>query len=81
MNKKNIDKVKEFFDRNAEGLLGDQEWKEWFVLPYVKTPQTHPYFKQFFTKTWADAFLMSLTNFLNTVFHNIRECFFVGLMN
>lgn len=48
-----------------------QEWRDWFILPFVKNPETHPTFETFFTRAWLETFTLSLHNFLNTVFHNL----------
>ena len=41
------------------------------VLPFVKSPDTHPTFEMYFTRPWLDTFTLSLNNFLSTVLQNI----------
>ncbi len=41
------------------------------ALPYMKNPQVSPQFKDYFTKSWADVFQLSLTNFLATTFNSV----------
>lgn len=38
------------------------------VLPYVKNPEENPTFKVHFTRQWQDTLLVSLHNFLATIF-------------
>eukprot|EP00041_Stephanoeca_diplocostata_P010167 m.161627 g.161627 ORF g.161627 m.161627 type:complete len:680 (-) comp18051_c0_seq1:209-2248(-) len=65
------DRVNEFFDRMTHELRAYPEWRDWFILPFVKNPETHPTFETFFTRAWLETFTLSLHNFLNTVFHNL----------
>mmetsp|Transcript_11114 Transcript_11114/g.15332 ORF Transcript_11114/g.15332 Transcript_11114/m.15332 type:complete len:688 (+) Transcript_11114:52-2115(+) len=71
VNKGQPDKVKEFFEVCGDELSSQQEWSQWFALPYISNPQNHPAFKDFFTKLWFDTFSLSLHNFLSTVFYNV----------
>lgn len=43
------------------------------ALPYSKNPTTDPAFETFFSKQWLDNYIVSLHNFLNTIFQNMRE--------
>ncbi|XP_026480380.1 WD repeat-containing protein 91-like [Ctenocephalides felis] len=63
-----IDKVTEFFTKLASELQSQTEWKDWFVLPYIKSPEDNPTFSVYFTKQWQDTLLVSLHNLLATVF-------------
>ena len=39
----------------------------------MKRPELDPNFEVFFTKQWVETFILSLQNFLNTIFHNMRN--------
>ncbi|KAM9972200.1 hypothetical protein ACTFIW_003559 [Dictyostelium discoideum] len=71
INNNKIDKVKEFFDQYSLELLKDPDWQSWFALPYIRNPQSDPLFEIYFSKTWSEAFSLSLRNFLSTIFKNI----------
>lgn len=43
------------------------------ALPYSKNPTTDPAFETFFSKQWLDNYIVSLHNFLNTIFQNMRK--------
>ncbi|XP_014277435.1 WD repeat-containing protein 91 isoform X1 [Halyomorpha halys] len=58
------EKVVEFFNKMTPEIQGHPEWKDWFTLPFIKSPEDHPVFSVHFTKQWQDAFLVSLHNFL-----------------
>ncbi|GFG39309.1 hypothetical protein Cfor_02234 [Coptotermes formosanus] len=62
------DKVTEFFARFTPELIGQPEWKEWFMLPWMKNPEENPVFQVHFTRHWQDTLLVSLHNFLATIF-------------
>ncbi|XP_022902483.2 WD repeat-containing protein 91 [Onthophagus taurus] len=62
------EKVTEFFSKMTSELQSREEWKEWFVLPYIKNPEENPTFSLYFTKHWQDILLVSLHNFLASVF-------------
>jgi len=63
--------VNEFFHTLAGELTVQPEWAEWFVIPFLRDPATHPAFETFFTRAWLDSFTFSLHNFLSTVFQNL----------
>uniref|UniRef100_A0A4W3IBW7 WD repeat-containing protein 91 n=1 Tax=Callorhinchus milii TaxID=7868 RepID=A0A4W3IBW7_CALMI len=63
-----IDKTQEFFQKLALELQNQPEWKEWFILPFVPNPETNPGFATYFSKQWAETFLVSLHNFLSVLF-------------
>ena len=42
------------------------------ALPFVRKPETDPYFEPFFGRQWIETFTLSLQNFLQTVFHSLR---------
>ncbi|XP_077195330.1 WD repeat-containing protein 91 isoform X1 [Paroedura picta] len=62
------DKTQEFFLKQASELQNQAEWKEWFVLPFILNPETNPTFGTYFSRQWADTFIVSLHNFLSVLF-------------
>ncbi|KAI4461900.1 hypothetical protein MML48_5g00008602 [Holotrichia oblita] len=62
------EKVAEFFNKMTPELQNREEWKDWFMLPYIKNPEENPVFSLYFTKHWQDTLLVSLHNFLASVF-------------
>ncbi len=67
-----MDRVEEFFEALAPDLLRDQEWRHWFALRYLKAPASDPAFELYFSKQWLDVFIVSLHNFLSTIFQSVR---------
>ncbi|XP_059611200.1 WD repeat-containing protein 91 [Phlebotomus argentipes] len=63
-----MDKITEFFGKLAHELQNQPEWKEWFLFPFCKNPEEHPVFGVCFTKQWQDTLMISLHNFLATIF-------------
>ncbi|XP_055506371.1 WD repeat-containing protein 91 [Leucoraja erinacea] len=63
-----IEKTQEFFQKLALELQNQPEWKEWFVLPYIPNPDQNQVFATYFSKQWAETFLVSLHNFLSVLF-------------
>ncbi|XP_037088438.1 WD repeat-containing protein 91-like [Pollicipes pollicipes] len=66
--RRNRDKVTEFFDKMAPEIHSRHEWRDWFALPFLKTPEDHPTFAVFFSRQWQDTLTVSLHNFLSIVF-------------
>lgn len=62
------DKINDFFTKLAPELVAQSEWKEWFFFPFCKAPEEHSSFAVCFTKQWQDTLLISLHNFLSTVY-------------
>ncbi|EAT43118.1 AAEL005403-PA [Aedes aegypti] len=62
------DKINEFFTKLAPELVAQSEWKEWFFFPFCKNPEEHSAFAVCFTKQWQDTLLISLHNFLSTIY-------------
>lgn len=62
------DKVSEFFTKMTPDLQGQAEWKEWFMLPYIKNPEESLSFAVHFTRQWQDTLLVSLHNFLAIIY-------------
>ncbi|XP_029089084.1 WD repeat-containing protein 91 isoform X3 [Monodon monoceros] len=62
------DKAQEFFAKQATELQNQAEWKDWFVLPFLPSPDTNPIFATYFSRQWADTFIVSLHNFLSVLF-------------
>ncbi|XP_066502849.1 WD repeat-containing protein 91 [Hoplias malabaricus] len=65
---KNQEKTQEFFQKQTAELLGQVEWRDWFVLPFIPVPEQNPIFSPYFSRQWADTFLVSLHNFLSVLF-------------
>lgn len=65
------DKMTEFFDRLSQDLQNQLEWKEWFVLPFIKNAEENPVFQVYFTRQWQDTMLVSLHNFLSVIFQSM----------
>ncbi|CAH1112573.1 unnamed protein product [Psylliodes chrysocephalus] len=61
------ERMNEFFVKMTPELQNQSEWKDWFVLPYVKNPEDNPTFSLHFTKQWQDTLLLSVHNFLATI--------------
>ncbi|XP_076614505.1 WD repeat-containing protein 91 [Chaetodon auriga] len=66
--KGNMEKTQEFFQKQALELQGQAEWRDWFILPFISAPEQNPAFSPYFSRQWADTFLVSLHNFLSVVF-------------
>ncbi|XP_019370514.1 PREDICTED: WD repeat-containing protein 91 isoform X1 [Gavialis gangeticus] len=62
------DKTQEFFVKLAAELQNQAEWKDWFVLPFLQAPDSNPTFATYFSRQWADTFIVSLHNFLSVLF-------------
>ncbi|XP_046416281.1 WD repeat-containing protein 91 [Neodiprion fabricii] len=62
------DRIQEFFIKMAPELQGHSEWKEWFALPFIKNPEDNPVYSVHFSRQWQDTMLVSLHNFLATIF-------------
>ncbi len=65
---KRQDKAKEFFDKLGPDLIGQAEWKDWFALPFIPSPDSHPIFAGFFSRHWQDSLMLTLFNFLSVIF-------------
>uniref|UniRef100_A0AAZ1XDP4 ARMC9 CTLH-like domain-containing protein n=1 Tax=Oreochromis aureus TaxID=47969 RepID=A0AAZ1XDP4_OREAU len=66
--KGNLEKTQEFFQKQASELQGQAEWRDWFILPFISSPEQNPAFCQYFSRQWSDTFLVSLHNFLSVLF-------------
>uniref|UniRef100_A0A7N8WNM2 WD repeat-containing protein 91 n=1 Tax=Mastacembelus armatus TaxID=205130 RepID=A0A7N8WNM2_9TELE len=66
--KGNLEKTHEFFQKQALELQGQVEWRDWFILPFIPAPEQNPAFSPYFSRQWADTFLVSLHNFLSVLF-------------
>lgn len=62
------EKVTEFLAKMLPELQGQNEWRDWFMLPYIQKPEENPSFSLYFTRAWQDSVLISLHNLLATVF-------------
>ncbi|WJX20666.1 hypothetical protein P8452_10192 [Trifolium repens] len=61
------DKVVEFFTVHGPDLLqsSQDDWTQWFAIPYVKNPQLDPEFRIFFSKEWYQALHLSISSEMN----------------
>ncbi|XP_071546670.1 WD repeat-containing protein 91 isoform X2 [Panulirus ornatus] len=66
------EKLIEFFEKMAPDLQSQSEWREWFILPYLKGVEENPSFAMYFTRQWQDTLLVSLHNFLAVVFQSVE---------
>ncbi|KAH8382291.1 hypothetical protein KR009_002694 [Drosophila setifemur] len=71
------DKVSEFFNKMAGELQQHSEWKDWFYFPFCRNAEESPTFALFFTKQWQDTLMLSLRNFLTTVYQCLPQPSFV----
>ncbi len=62
------EKAREFFERLSSDLQGQPEWREWFALPFLPSPESNPTFSPYFTRQWQEALMLSLHNFLSIAF-------------
>ncbi|KAK6322885.1 hypothetical protein J4Q44_G00076770 [Coregonus suidteri] len=46
---KNLEKTQEFFQRQAQDLQGQSEWRDWFILPFIPAPEQNPVFSPYFS--------------------------------
>lgn len=67
------EKCKEFFERNAEELSKDKEWRDWFVLPFLNNPELHPELEPYMNKRWEEMLYISMHNFISTVIISIEK--------
>lgn len=68
---KRPEKVRDFFERMTPELHLQHEFRDWFALPFVVNPESHPTFSTYFSRQWQDTLLLSLQNFLSVVFLSI----------
>uniref|UniRef100_A0A671V8K2 WD repeat-containing protein 91 n=1 Tax=Sparus aurata TaxID=8175 RepID=A0A671V8K2_SPAAU len=69
----NLEKTQEFFQKQALELQGQAEWRDWFILPFIPAPEQNPTFSPYFSRQWADTFLVSLHNFLSVLFQVLPQ--------
>uniref|UniRef100_A0A672PXW8 WD repeat-containing protein 91 n=1 Tax=Sinocyclocheilus grahami TaxID=75366 RepID=A0A672PXW8_SINGR len=67
---KNPEKTQEFFLKQVLELQAQPEWRDWFALPFIPAPEQNPSFSPYFSRQWADTFLVSLHNFLSVLFQS-----------
>lgn len=72
------DKVTQFFETMATEIHVP-EWQEWWILPFIKNPETHPNFESYFAKSWLESLHISLFNFLSSVLHSISLPFLLEI--
>uniref|UniRef100_A0A671P431 WD repeat-containing protein 91 n=1 Tax=Sinocyclocheilus anshuiensis TaxID=1608454 RepID=A0A671P431_9TELE len=66
----NTHKTQEFFLKQVLELQAQPEWRDWFALPFIPAPEQNPSFSPYFSRQWADTFLVSLHNFLSVLFQS-----------
>uniref|UniRef100_A0A671P7F7 WD repeat-containing protein 91 n=1 Tax=Sinocyclocheilus anshuiensis TaxID=1608454 RepID=A0A671P7F7_9TELE len=66
----NTEKTQEFFLKQVLELQAQPEWRDWFALPFIPAPEQNPSFSPYFSRQWADTFLVSLHNFLSVLFQS-----------
>ena len=75
MQNKQPSKAIEFFEKYSDTLLprddGHNEWRIWFSLPFLKSPENDPQFELYFSPQWLENFTISLRNFLSLIFQNM----------
>ena len=72
------DKLKEFFEKMANELQGQHEWREWFALPFLISStssgggcgsvESNPIFSAYFSRQWQDTLVLSFHNFMMLTF-------------
>lgn len=67
------EKAIELLENYASKLQSQNEWKEWYCLPFLKNPEENPIFSIYFSKNWIDTFIISLQNFLNIVVQSLQS--------
>ncbi|KAJ8286672.1 hypothetical protein GJAV_G00041840 [Gymnothorax javanicus] len=45
-----IEKTQEFFQKQAVELQGQPEWRDWFILPFIPSPEQNPVFSPYFSR-------------------------------
>nr|CAH8857082.1 unnamed protein product [Trichobilharzia regenti] len=69
--KKRQAKMIEFFESlSSQFCFEREEWQAWCALPYTLDPKTYPEFFMYFTKSWMDVLILSLTNFLCLIYYS-----------
>lgn len=65
------DKAVELLEQCGNKLQSQPEWRDWFMLPFLKNPEENAVFSVYFNRNWIDTFIVSLQNFLNIVFQSL----------
>ncbi|XP_062268799.1 WD repeat-containing protein 91 isoform X2 [Platichthys flesus] len=71
--KGNLERTQEFFQKQSMELQGQAEWRDWFILPFIPAPEQNPAFSPYFSRQWSDTFLVSLHNFLSVLFQCLPQ--------
>uniref|UniRef100_A0A0N4Z6R8 LisH domain-containing protein n=1 Tax=Parastrongyloides trichosuri TaxID=131310 RepID=A0A0N4Z6R8_PARTI len=71
----------EFFEKNMDFLRNNNQWNEWFSLPYINNPSESEVYKRYFTKQWHEILLVSLHNFLSIAFSRVKGPTLVECIN
>lgn len=62
------ERISDFLAKMLPELQGQNEWRDWFMLPFIQKPEENPSFSLYFTRSWQDSVLVSLHNLLATIF-------------
>lgn len=65
------EKISEFFTKMATEIHSQPDWRDWFYFQFCKSPEEHPTFAVYFTKSYHDTLFLSLHNFLATIFQSM----------
>jgi WD40 repeat protein len=69
-----LDRCKEFFEIFGTELIREEEWKEWFILPFIKWNELqNTKLEPFFSKHWSDMLYVSLHNLINTALNSVEK--------
>eukprot|EP01135_Chromosphaera_perkinsii_P007865 Nk52_evm57s1020 gene=Nk52_evmTU57s1020 len=56
-------------NRNSSGPCS--EWKDWYGILFVESPQKEALYQPYFTEEWVNTLKLSLGNFLETIFSSM----------
>ncbi|VDM02458.1 unnamed protein product [Schistocephalus solidus] len=65
---KRTDVVTSFFSEQKSFDLTSEDWRVWLALPFTSDPPRTAPFCHYFTRTWVDILLLSISNFLCIIF-------------
>ncbi|KAL8579039.1 hypothetical protein ACOMHN_035978 [Nucella lapillus] len=67
------DRVRDFFEKIGSELQNQQEFRDWFVFPFVPNPAENGNFALYFTRQWQETVQLSLHNFLQVNYSSAPE--------
>ncbi|KAG1702360.1 WD repeat-containing protein 91 [Nymphon striatum] len=65
------EKLMEFYEKMSSELQGQGEWKDWFAIPFMKSPDENPTYSMYFSRQWMETMLVSLHNFISVSLHTM----------